>query len=63
MLEVILRTYVILNDADLPKMANVVRKFKSFSTLVMTNLIGVLKGENQTDIVESLKNIKMYSFE
>ena len=63
MLEVILRTYVILNDAGLTKIANVVRKFKSFSSLVMNNLIGVLKGENQTDIVESLKNIKIYSFE
>ena len=63
MLEVIIRTYVILNDAGLTKIANVVRKFKSFSSLVMNNLIGVLKGENQTDIVESLKNIKIYSFE
>ena len=63
MFEVILKTYVILNDAGLTKIASAVRKFKSFSSLVMTNLIRVLKKENQTDVIESLKSIKIYSFE
>ena len=63
MFEVILRTYVILNEAGLENVANVVRKFKSFSSFVMTNLIGVLKGDNQNNVIESLKTIKIYSFE
>ena len=63
MFEVILKAYVILNDAGLTKIASAVRKFKSFSSLVMTNLIEVVKGGNQSDVIESLKCIQMYSFE